>query len=306
MILLYHLVFPDSTPQDAWNAGLILRLSYFKRQLLWLKKNYSILSLDDYMNALSIGESEVEGKYAITFDDGYRNVIDLVCPFLIEEGIPATFFVTTSHLEDHELLWFVYINALCSEKCYKSIEIEGISFPLKTYKSSLKAWERLIKLARDSKNPIEYVRALAIKYPLTAQIISKYEGITENQIQRIGKSPFISLGGHTHKHPYLDQITKDEQLSQILINKEILESLSGKTIKFFAYTGGLYNQDTLDVVKKLGFSAAFATEPRTIGNDICYEMPRVDIYSPSLIKFKVKALGYQKVARKFLLYTGIK
>lgn len=29
MILLYHLVFPDSTPKDAWNAGLVLRLADF-------------------------------------------------------------------------------------------------------------------------------------------------------------------------------------------------------------------------------------------------------------------------------------
>jgi hypothetical protein len=55
------------------------------------------------------------------------------------------------------------------------------------------------------------------------------------------------------------------------------------------------------VIKDLGFSAAFAIEPRGISKDNRFELPRVDIYSPSLLKFKVKALGFQILVRTLLL-----
>ena len=94
MILLYHLIFPDSTPKDAWNAGLILRLSAFKRQMMWLKQHGEILPLDEYLIGYREDPGNLKGKYALTFDDGYQEVFDLVAPFLIAENIPATFLQT--------------------------------------------------------------------------------------------------------------------------------------------------------------------------------------------------------------------
>ena len=99
MILLYHLVFPDATPSDTWNAGKVLRLSGFKKQVSWLKKYYHIISVNEYLS----NQTESRNKIALTFDDGYHQTIDLVVPFLQDQGIPATFFLNTSNLDDDKL-----------------------------------------------------------------------------------------------------------------------------------------------------------------------------------------------------------
>jgi peptidoglycan/xylan/chitin deacetylase (PgdA/CDA1 family) len=299
MILLYHLVFPDATPKDAWNAGNIIRLSAFKRQLRWLKQRFKILPLDAYMAAFHQNPGDLKGKFSLTFDDGYQQVYDLVVPFLIEESIPATFFATTSHLEDGELLWFVYFNALCSERCYQVIDIQGKTVPLTDKKSSLIAWQKLIDLARESGQPIDFARGYAQKYPLPPDITQKYAGFTADQIRQIGEIVLLDVGGHTHQHPYLDQIPKEEQIREIQHNKQVLERLTYQPVRHFAYTGGLYNGNTIDTVRKLGFQAAFAVHPKNIGGEMAYEMPRVDIYSPSLLKFKLKASGLSEFLRRF-------
>lgn len=303
MILLYHLVFPDNTPKDAWNAGLVLRLSAFKRQITWLKKRFEILSLEDYMAAFVEDARGVKGKAAITFDDGYRAVYDLVSPFLIKEEIPAAFFLTTSHLEDRELLWFVTINALCSEKCYERIEVDGQRYSLTTRNSSMAAWRKLIDLARESHKPIEFARELAQKYPLPSHVIAKYEGMSAKQIADIGQSDLFEVGSHTHQHYYLDQILPSEQRQEMLINKRKLEALLGHPVKYFAYTGGIYTAETIKAVKRSGFEAAFAITPRHLGSERKFEVPRVDIYSPSLIKFKAKIFGLQNYLR-YLMHRG--
>ena len=303
MILLYHLVFPNATPKDAWNAGDIIRLSAFQRHLRWLRKRFEILPLDAYMSAFHKNPGDLKGKFALTFDDGYQQVYDLVAPFLKKEHIPATFFAATSHLEDGELLWFVYFNALCSEQCYEHIDIEGKTYSLTDRKSSLGAWQKLIHLARKSGKPIEFARGIAQKYPLPADSIQKYAGLTTDQIKQIGEFELFDVGGHTHRHPYLDQIPKEEQIKEIQHNKEILERLTGQPLRYFAYTGGLYNADTIKAVKVLGFQAGFAINPKNIGQEKAYEMPRVDIYSSSLLKFKLKVLGLGDYLRRFIFWN---
>lgn len=297
MILLYHLVFPDNTPKGAWNAGLVLRLAQFKRQITWLTRNFSVVSLDEYITEYLGSGSVPKKKIALTFDDGYKEVFDLVAPFLVEKKVPATFFANTSHLNDSELLWFVYFNALCSERCYPSVEINSLAYPLTSFRSSMLAWRLLIRLARQSGDPIKYSRDFAKKYPLPPHIISKYIGLGADQIRQIGASEFLAVGGHTTSHPYLDQISAEEQVVQIRSNKELLESLSGKPVKFFAYTSGVYNGQTIAIVKQLGFKAAFAISPRKISSEPIFEFPRVDIYSPSMLKFKLKLWGLVDLIR---------
>ena len=291
MILLYHLIFPDSTPSTAWNAGNILRLSSFQKQMLWLKRHFSIVPLTEYTGQVKSNPAYSKNHFTITFDDGYHQVFDLVSPFLIQQGIPATFFVTSSHLQDNRLLWFVYLNAVSSENIYQSLEIDGNILPLADAKSKYSTWKRLIHLARLSQDPLGFVQKISEKYPLPEAVFRKYAGLTLQQMASFGKTDLLTLGGHTHSHPYLDQLSEPEQEEQMRINKTILEQASGKPVHYFAYTGGVYNADSIQAVKRVGFQAALAVRPLRLGDDPLLELPRTGIYSPSMTKFIPKALG---------------
>lgn len=295
MILLYHLIFPDDTPADAWNAGSIIRLSDFMKQMLFLRKHYQILPMEDYIHDRQKNLSPQNRLMTITFDDGYRSVFDLVTPFLIKEAIPATIFANTSHFMNNELLWFVYFNALCSEKCYESIIIDGVEHSLTSKKTSLAAWRKLISQARASGNAIEYSRRYSQKYPLPPLIRRRYEGLTKEQIINTSQNELFEIGGHTSNHPFLDQLSEEEQENTILENKQSLENLTGNPIRYIAYPGGYYCQNSIEIVKKIGFTAAFAVNPSRISTDINFELPRTDIYSPSLIKFILKINRIHKI-----------
>lgn len=290
MILLYHLVFPDDTPARAWNAGNIIRLSAFRRQLQWLKRRFSFVSLKDYVTEYQNDPKSMRKKLALTFDDGYAHTYALVAPVLQEEGIPATFFTNSVNL-DQGLLWFVYFNALCSERAYPSLEINGRHYPLNNKRNSLHAWKTLIQLARSSPDARVFAEEFACKYPLPVQIQEKYAGLRSGQLAEIGASPLFSLGGHTHSHPYLDQLTQAEQLEEMILNKKILEQLSGKMVPYFAYPGGVYNQASISAARQAGFLAAFAVSPQSLSSDPLFELPRNGVYSPALWKLQLKALG---------------
>ena len=297
MILLYHLIFPDETPLRSWNAGNLIRLSAFRRQLQWLQRRFSFLSLEDYLALYQQNPGLCRGKAALTFDDGYARTYALAAPVLKEEGIPATFFTNTCNL-NHGLLWFVYFNALCSEGAYPALEISGGHYPLDTKRNSLRAWRTLIQLARSSPDARVFAEEFAGKYPLPAAVQEKYAGLTTEQLVEIGASRLFSLGGHTHSHPYLDQLEQAEQLEEMHLNKQILEEVSGKPVHYFAYPGGVYNLESISAARQVGFKAACAVIPSSLSSDPLFEVPRVGVYSPALWKLQVKTLGLVDLVRR--------
>jgi len=111
----------------------------------------------------------------------------------------------------------------------------------------------------------------------------------------------LSLGYHTHNHPYLDQLSLEDQIQEMQVNKHILEEVSASQVVFFAYTGGVYNHDSLEAVQAMGFTSAFAVNPKNLGSDRMMELPRTDIYSPSLVKLKMRTSTITEKLRRFVL-----
>jgi len=293
MILTYHLVFPDSHPKDCWSAGNVIRIRDFARQMRYLKKHYQILPLEAYVEVFFSNSSQLNRTIALTFDDCGHRIFSLVEPVLSQERLPATFFANTSHLKDGKLLWFTYFNALCFEKAYSSINIKGREYPLRTKQQCFQAWQDLIHQAQTNGDAISYSEAISAKYPLPAEITQNYLGLTEEQIKRIGSSAQFTLGGHTHHHPYLTQLSSEEQQEEIIENKRLLEQISEKPVRCFAYPGGKYTLEVIDIVKVCGFSAACAESPLNLGEPR-FELPRTGIYSPSMAKFILKLKGFNR------------
>lgn len=295
MILLYHLIFPDDTPPDQWTAGYVMRIRDFKKQVQWIEKHFRIVSLEEYLKA---SNHEKKNLAAITFDDGYHHSFEMIASYLVSRSIPATFFVNTAHLERPGLLWFVYFNALCFEKLYSEIVINHKPYPLSTLKACTFAWQTLISQARKSGDTVNFAKSYMEKYPLPEIIIDKYSGLSEEQIRSFDNSSILELGGHTHNHPFLDQVSYDIQLYEISKNKTILEEISKKSVRYFSYTGGYYNSSTVSALIHLGFEAAFAVQPRFISSEKTFEIPRTEVYSPSLWKLMIKIYGLESTARK--------
>lgn len=66
----------------------------FARQLDVLAASARVVPLADVVS----GSASGRGAVAITFDDGYRGVLEVAGPMLAERGMPATIFVPTGHL----------------------------------------------------------------------------------------------------------------------------------------------------------------------------------------------------------------
>lgn len=82
--------------------------------------------------------------------------------------------------------------------------------------------------------------------------------LSDAGMRELEKHPLVSLGWHTKTHPNLVTLSKDE------ITQEITPPAP---MKFFAYPGGNYSEDAIDVAQNAGFSAAFSIKRDLVSRD---------------------------------------
>lgn len=78
----------------------------FARQVESLARTYRIVSLREAVRDFLSGRGWPARGLAITFDDGYRNNLEVAAPILQRLGVPSTFFVTSGFVEGRARPWW--------------------------------------------------------------------------------------------------------------------------------------------------------------------------------------------------------
>jgi peptidoglycan/xylan/chitin deacetylase (PgdA/CDA1 family) len=89
-VIVYHAIGSVSRGAPHWSA--FVRPERFAAQIAFLAEHRQVVELDALFEPGGLGGPP---RVAITFDDGYRSVLEHAVPVLRELGIPATFFVPT-------------------------------------------------------------------------------------------------------------------------------------------------------------------------------------------------------------------
>jgi hypothetical protein len=97
-ILMYHRFSFENEPFK-------LLAEVFEQHIRILKKNYTVLSLEEISQYLINGKALPKHTTAITIDDGYADVYDIAFPLLKNYQVPATVFLATDFIEYRSWLW---------------------------------------------------------------------------------------------------------------------------------------------------------------------------------------------------------
>jgi peptidoglycan/xylan/chitin deacetylase (PgdA/CDA1 family) len=98
---MYHYIEPWPADADEIRQGLTVKPEDFAAQLAYLYNNgYVSVSLYDLMEALSWGKALPEKAVVLTFDDGYRSLLDYAVPTMQGYGYTGTVFVITQLMDE--------------------------------------------------------------------------------------------------------------------------------------------------------------------------------------------------------------
>ncbi len=91
---------------------------------------------------------------------------------------------------------------------------------------------------------------------LNTQGRASHQSLNSEEIKKMSDSKSATIGAHTHTHTQLSLYSPKEQYYEIKQSKDILESITGRPVKYFSYPFGSqadYNFHTIRICKDLGF-----------------------------------------------------
>jgi len=248
-VLCYHGIRGDGTG-DLPFRDLHVERSAFEGHCRILRECCSPISTAQLVAALN-GASLPPRPVLVTFDDGYRSVLDLGLPILEEYEIPAAVFVCVEPIVRGEHFWY---DSLCRERGSEAV-----------------AAARRLRTAE--------WRALAKTTTTPAHTSDVHRPMTTDELQHLAASPLIEIGGHTMTHLTLALASVEDQRDEIQTCRSDLTLLVGQIPDGFAYPYGLrpsdYSADTVTLVAEAGFKCGFSTHPQFASPDCSpLEIPR--------------------------------
>lgn len=133
---------------------------------------------------------------------------------------------------------------------------------------------------------------------ITDKVGTSKEFVNWDQVHLMQKNG-ITFGSHTKSHCYLPDVKDPDKLwDEIYGSKEIIEKETGKKVKFICYPVGGFTKNVVDVVKKAGYEAAFATNRGMDRfNKNIYEIQRIKAMNKPF-HFQAQLSGYYNLFRE--------
>lgn len=241
----------------------------FKKQISYLNKYYEIISLDEFYNRYR-NKKFTNREVVLTFDDGYLNNLNVVCPILNKLNLPFTVFVSTEHIETGELFPTSIARLIIYGADLKKINVPYLKIDnedISDIKNRNNIYTKVINALKS--NPLENVRNIVyeLKTNLSnkdyTDLIEKYKSVKPMNWEEVKKLHNLgaTIGSHCKYHICChDNQDEKEVKAQIIESKKIIEDKLKAECKYFAYPNGDYTAASNDFVETAGYRMGFSTE----------------------------------------------
>jgi peptidoglycan/xylan/chitin deacetylase (PgdA/CDA1 family) len=207
----------------------------FSDDIDFLLKTRVPITLDQLLTCARTGRPLPARAFMLTFDDGFREMSDVVAPILLQKGLSATFFVNTAFLDNTRLC---HVNQA-------SLIVEH----LRRRRSSALEQQVGAVLGVDPREPDIASRVLGIPYTrrrlldeiadvvgidLAAYLRTKAPYLSSAQVIGLLRQGF-SIGAHSIDHPEYLSLSLDDQLDQTIESVTRVREMFGLDYGVFAF-----------------------------------------------------------------------
>ena len=260
VVLCYHNVVAQAGGGSA-TLGLHIPFATFERQVRWLAKHYTVVSLAEFVNRLLRGGS-LRRVAAITFDDGYTGVFKWAWPLLRHLSIPATVFLVADAHDSgpgggrEQGFWW---------------DDEDV---LRVYSPATeRRWLTAFKGDR-----VAIVSAVARARARPPQQVPTWcQPATWETIAAAARAG-LGIGAHSATHRSLPTLPDADLHRELVESRAVIRQQCGVDPVFFAYPYGLWDERIRHAVQAAGYRAAFtlAADQRTRPGE-AWTLPRLSV-----------------------------
>lgn len=252
-VLMYHRVCQRTRESEPWFArGTAVSPEAFARQVEWLVTRFAV------RDVFAVLDAPLRPTVAITFDDGYADVLHHALPVCEKFGIVGTTFVSAGPLLAGLPLWFdaFYAAAAAPE-------------------AGVEAWFTRHGQSRP-RTPAEWANGpakswLACRGPeragLVAELVQLCPGKIVSYLSVADLRRLLALGwtigGHGVEHHRLTELDNCQVVRELAESAALLDSVGARP-RVFAYPDGARDDRVAGFVKRAGFEIAFTVQPGSV------------------------------------------
>jgi len=254
IILLYHSV-PDASISGWIDPANAMPPEHFEAQMCFLSRRRRVISMNELVDSIAARARLEPGTVVITFDDGYRDNLEVAAPILDRYRLPATLYLATRAMDEGRL-WIDELYAMFCRRSRHELTVGNERVDLSDNSARARAYHSLADTL--SRCDLSGRRNLLVKieeqlHPTASppRLILNWNEVRDLR-QRY---PRIELGLHTSDHLDLvaNESTAREQIEQSMIDVERELNLRPR---HFSFPYGRFSAVSRDVVRSLGFQSA--------------------------------------------------
>lgn len=296
IIVYYHVVSNSKVPHIIHLYD-YKNINQFENDMEVLLKNFSPINLFELIKHLKNDIELPKKAFLLTFDDGFREMYDIVAPILLRKGIPATFFVNSDFIDNKRLCYLNEASILVwsfqktgsfklEEKIKKLLSENGIiSNDIKSGVLSIKYHQKDLIT--------EIAKLMNIDF--SEYLLKNEPYLSSDQINKLIADGF-TIGAHSIDHPLYSELSLKDQLHQTT------ESIRYIREKFCLSYGAFAFPHSDNRVPEIFFSELYSSGlvDITFGtsgllDDACsYNFQRISLEKPNIPANRIIAIQFLK------------
>jgi len=231
----YHMVSDESLPHVR-PLYRYKNISQFKQDLDFLLAHFQPVSLQDLLDGLHGKTVLPPRSFLLSFDDGFREMAEVVAPILKAKGAPAVFFLNSAFVDNRALCFQQKIALLVDrlEKQPATGVMEKVRERLRANNISGAEIIPALKSVRYTNRAVLDEVAAFCNVPFDNFLKQQKPYLTSEQIGGLLRDGF-AIGGHSVDHPFYDDLTLTEQLRQTSESVNFLQEKFAVKYRAFAF-----------------------------------------------------------------------
>jgi peptidoglycan/xylan/chitin deacetylase (PgdA/CDA1 family) len=268
-ILTLHHVRPPRRGAFQPNRLLEVTPGFLSAVIRRLKRsNLDIVSLDEMYRRLV--ERDFKRRFVcITFDDGYRDLLQYAWPILKKNDVPFALYVPTGFPDRIGELWWVALERIVAGNDRIGLYVDGRDqrFDCISVDEKRNIYDQLYWWLRSRPTEEELreaIRDLSARYGIDLKALCDELCMTWEDIAELSRDPLVTIGAHTVNHPMLRKTSDRVARSEMEMSRAVIQSAIGIRPDHFAYpVGDLTSAGPREfaLAAELGFKTAVTTQP---------------------------------------------
>jgi len=214
LVAYYHIVSDDDVPHVK-HLYPIRSVDQFRKDIDTFLSLYRPISLHELLESIR-GERALPGNsFLLTFDDGFREIYEVIAPILSSKGVPATFFLCSAFLDNLEMAHHNKISLLLEHLARRKTEIPRKMIADVLLQRGIESQDlrrSLLSIDYCNRDAVDKIAEI-VGYDFRWYLSAARPYVTSGEVRELIDRGF-SIGAHSIDHPSYSALSLQEQFYQ--------------------------------------------------------------------------------------------